>query len=157
MGWILPCPRRLVQSSCSSGGCNLHPELSLDRGRSREKRPVVVCLLFLHLSKIPQLGRTAGAPARGHARPTYEPIPPAAHPPYRDGCVATYQQFGTPRLCRGWSYCSNFLAYRLSRPETLHEIKLLLEPAASVVEGSWGKLEVVFSGPNTNPQSQAAS
>src|SRR5215208_8089348 len=101
MGWILPCPRRLAQSSCSSRGCNHHPELRSDRGRSKEKRRGVVCLLFLHLSKIAQTGRTAGAPAQGHARPAYEPISPAAHPPYRDGCVAADQQLGTPLLCRG--------------------------------------------------------
>ena len=60
-------------------------------------------------------------------------------------------------MCREWSYRSDLLAYRLTGPDTLHELKLLLEPAASVMEGSRGKLEVVFSGPNTKSQGKAAS
>src|SRR5215208_3290487 len=89
--------------------------------------------------------------------PAYEPIPPSAHPLYRDGCVAANQQLGTSRLCRGRSYRSDLLAYRLAGPDALHELELLLEPTTPVMEGSRGKLEVVFSGPNAKPQSKAPS
>src|SRR5215208_4721128 len=89
--------------------------------------------------------------------PAYEPISPSAHPLYRDWRVAADQQLGTSRLCRGWSYRSDLVAYRLARPDALHELKLPLEPATPVMEGGRGELEVVFSGPDTEPQGEATS
>src|SRR3712207_3222539 len=92
----------------------------------------------------------------GHA-PAYESVRPSAHPPDRRGRVAADQQLGTPRSCRGWPYGSDFAAHSLTGPNALHGLKLLLESASPIVEGSQGRLEVVFSRSNAERQREAAS